>query len=92
MVTVIGVSPFYTYFPAVGGSAFALTAPVYKYPFPTPGGVQARYLNKCVDGVSSEWVFWETLFVDINGTEYPGSSFDAATYKVESIVHDREQF
>lgn len=91
-VTVIGLSPLYVYLQNLSGSnTIALAPSVYRYPFPIPGGVQARYLNKCVDGVSSQWVLWETLYQDINGAEYPGSSFDSATYKVQSIVYDREQ-
>ena len=89
-VTVMGLSPLYVYLQNLSGSStIALAQPVYKYPFPIPGGVQARYLNKCVDGVSSQWVLWETLYQDIHGNEYPGSSFDSGTYKVQSIVHDR---
>lgn len=61
------------------------------YPFPVPGGVQATYLNKCLDTVLNEWVFWQTFFQDRNGTQYPGQGFDSATYKVETIVHQREQ-
>jgi len=67
------------------------TAEAGFYPFPLPGSVQATYLNKCVDGVTNQWVFWETFFQDRNGTQYPGQSFDSATYKVETIVHQREQ-
>lgn len=61
-----------------------------SYPFPVPGGVQAAFINKCVDGVTGEWTFWETNFQDVNGTRYPGASFDAGTYRVLSIKYDRE--
>lgn len=84
-------APFYTHLPAKGSNPFALASPTYRYPFPVPGGVQATYLNKCVDGVSGDWVLWETSFQDKAGTQYPGSSFDSATYKVQSIVYQREQ-
>lgn len=89
-VEIIGFSSYYTMLPTSGGSPIVLS-PVYKYPYPTPGGVQAKYLNKCVDGVTGLWVFWQTFFIDIDGTQYPGTSFDAGTYKIETIVYDREQ-
>ena len=60
------------------------------YPFPTPGGVQAFFINKCIDGVTGQWTFWETSFQDVNGTKYPGASFDGGTYRVLSIKYDRE--
>jgi len=60
-------------------------------PWPLPGSVQATYLNKCVDGITGEWHFWETFFQDRAGVYYDGQQFDSATYKVEAIVYSREQ-
>lgn len=73
-----------------GGDILGTQSETYN-PYPVPGAVEATYLNKCVDGVTNEWVFWETFFQDRNGTRYPGQSFDSATYKVETIVYQREQ-
>lgn len=57
-------------------------------PWPIPGSEQATYLNKCVDGVTGQWVLWHTFFQDRQGSYYPGQSFDPGTYKVETIVHE----
>lgn len=71
------------------------TGDVMTYaPWPLPGSVQATYLNKCVDGITGQWHFWETFFQDRTGVYYQqsgGLQFDSATYKVETIVHQREQ-
>lgn len=80
----------YAYYDQLG-SAAGISTVSFEYPYPIPGGVQSRYQNKCVDGVSGSWVVWETLYIDNNGNEYPGSSFDAGTYRVQAIVHDRYQ-
>lgn len=64
------------------------------YPFPSPGSVPKNYLNKCVDGVTGQWHLWQTFFPDREGVYYQdsgGQQFDAGTYKVEAIVHGREQ-
>lgn len=64
------------------------------YPWPLPGSVQATYLNKCVDGITNEWHLWKTFFQDREGVYYlssGGQQFDSGTYKVETIVHGREQ-
>ena len=93
MTTIYGTEasqPDWDYWQGVGGSSGGTSEELY-YPFPLPGGVQATYLNKCVDGVTNQWVFWETFFQDRNGTRYPGQSFDSGTYKVETIVYQREQ-
>lgn len=63
-------------------------------PWPLPGSVQATYLNKCVDGITGQWHLWQTFFQDRTGVYYKasgGQQFDAATYRVEAIVHGREQ-
>jgi hypothetical protein len=63
-------------------------------PWPVPGAVQATYLNKCIDGITGQWHFWQTFFQDTQGVDYKasgGQQFDAATYRVEAIVHGREQ-
>jgi hypothetical protein len=63
-------------------------------PWPRAGAVQAEYLNKCIDGITGEWTFWRTHFQDRDGVYYivnGGQQFDSATYKVETIVHGREQ-
>lgn len=78
----------WNYRQGVGGFSGGSTSGLY-YPYPLPGSVQATYLNKCFDSVSSEWVLWETFFQDRTGTQYPGSGFDSATYKVETIVYQR---
>jgi hypothetical protein len=64
------------------------------YPWPKQGGVQALYLNKCVDGITGEWFRWKTFFQDRTGVYYlssGGKQFDAGTYKVEAIIYEREQ-
>ena len=61
-----------------------------SYPFPVPGGVQSSYINKCVDGVTGEWTFWETNFIDSNGVSYPGASFSSSTYRIMAIKYERE--
>ena len=76
-----------------GGSSQSSILETYN-PWPEPGGVQATYLNKCVDGVTGLWHLWKTFFQDRTGVYYKssgGQQFDAATYKVEAIVHGREQ-
>lgn len=60
------------------------------YPYPVAGGVAATYLNKCIDGTTNVWTFWQTSFIDATGTQYPGTTFDSGTYKVETIVYQRE--
>lgn len=56
------------------------------WPYPVPGGVTSEYVNKCVDGVTGQWVYWKTAYQDFNGIEYPGDSFNSGTYKVQSIT------
>lgn len=56
------------------------------WPYPIIGGVSSWYLNKCVDGVSGQWVYWRTQYQDFTGEEYPDSSFSAATYRVQAIT------
>lgn len=73
-----------------------VTDRIYKAPYPVPGGVQATYLNKCVDGITGNWSFWETFFQDRTGVYYlerstEGQQFDAATYRVGTIKYEREQ-
>lgn len=63
-------------------------------PWPLQGSVQATYLNKCVDGITGQWHLWQTFFQDREGVYYKssgGQQFDAGTYRVETIVHGREQ-
>lgn len=62
-----------------------------RYPYPEIGGVPVAYMNKCVDSVTGQWVYWETNYIDSGGTQYPGSGFDSATYKVQTVVHGRCQ-
>lgn len=59
------------------------------WPYPIQGGVLVRYRQKCVDTVTGFWTSWTTTFLDFSGTEYPGSGFDATTYRV-SVTYDRE--
>lgn len=61
------------------------------YPFPSPGGVSTMFSQRCVDTVTGVWTPWVTDFKDVGGSEYPGYGFDAATYKVESVIHGRMQ-
>jgi hypothetical protein len=61
------------------------------WPYPVQGGVRARYNQRCVDTIIGEWVAWATYYQDVYGAEYPGSGFDSGTYRVESIIYDREQ-
>jgi hypothetical protein len=61
------------------------------WPYPIQGGVRALYSQRCVDAVGGTWVPWATYYQDIYGNEYPGSGFDSGTYRVESIIYDREQ-
>ena len=85
-----GVFPDWDY--PVGGAVYG-GGLEGKYPWPTPGGVQARYLNKCVDGITGQWHFWETFSPDRTGVYYTqsgGQQFDSATYKLETIIYDRE--
>jgi len=96
-VTVIygteGSLPEWGYQQGLGGFAGGTTSELV-YPYPLPGAVQATYLNKCIDGVTGQWHLWQTFFQDRQGVYYKssgGQQFDAATYKVETIVHGREQ-
>jgi len=78
------------------GSSVQTADKLFKTPYPVPGGVQATYLNKCVDGITGNWSFWETFFQDRLGTYYierstEGQQFDAATYRVATIKYEREQ-
>ena len=80
--------------PGLPGGSAASSSGDRVNPYPLPGSVQATYLNKCVDGVTGEWVLWQTFFQDRTGVYYKsngGQQFDSATYKVETIVHGREQ-
>ena len=75
--------------------ALGLSASVEHYfPWPQGGSVVATYLNKCVDGITGQWHLWQTFFQDRTGVYYKangGQQFDPGTYKVETIVHGREQ-
>jgi hypothetical protein len=55
------------------------------WPYPIIAGVSSWYLNKCVDSVTSQWVYWRTQYQDFTGEEYPGSGFSSGTYKVQAI-------
>lgn len=59
-------------------------------PYPMPGGITALYLQKCVDTVTVDWVYWMTSYQDVLGAEYPGAGFDFSTYKIETIIYDQE--
>ena len=63
----------------------------FYYPYPSMGGVASEYLNKCVDGTTGQWVYWKTNYKDWYGNEYPGASFSAATYKVQTATYGRQQ-
>lgn len=58
------------------------------YAYPIPGGVLATYVQKCRDAVTSLWVTWSSPYQDLYGDQYPGSGFDAGTYRIVSITHD----
>ncbi|NIT56306.1 MAG: hypothetical protein GWN00_08745 [Aliifodinibius sp.] len=75
----------------ISGSLISSNESVYRYPYPTPAGVRTEYLNKCVDTVTSTWVFWKTFYPDSTGVYYPGSGFSSSTYKVQTIIYSREQ-
>ena len=85
-----GSYPQWGYQDGIGGSVGGSTYENY-YPYPLPGSVQSSYINKCVDGVTGQWVFWQTFYQDYQGSEYPGQSFDSGTYRVQAIKFDREQ-
>lgn len=70
---------------------FGPTEQDYYWPYPIGGGVRARYRNKCRDSITGIWTPWYTNYQDLFGAEYPGSGFDAGTYRVAGIVYDREQ-
>jgi hypothetical protein len=78
-------------FPSREKDIFGLGGLDDGYPWPEIGGVPLSYMNKCVDTVTGEWVYWETNYKDSNGTRYPGGGFDSATYRVEALVHGRCQ-
>jgi hypothetical protein len=61
------------------------------WPYPILGGVRALYLQKCWDSSTGLWNFWHTYYQDIYGNEYPGTTFDFATYRIVAITHTREQ-
>jgi hypothetical protein len=73
------------------GGSVSSDESVYRYPYPTPAGVRTEYINKCVDTVTSTWVFWKTFYPDIDGAYYPGSGFSSSTYKVQTIIYARER-
>jgi len=61
------------------------------WPYPLPGGVLAKYRNKCRDSSTLQWVEWVTDYEDIYGTEYPSAGFDPGTYRVINITYDQGQ-
>lgn len=93
--TIYGRDAIYREWDQPGGSIKAMDR-LYVTPYPVPGSVQATYLNKCVDGITGNWSFWETFFQDKLGAYYierstEGQQFDAATYRVATIKYEREQ-
>ena len=87
-----GDLPQWSYPGSIGGASSGTDMTGY-YPWPIPGGSQARYLNKCVDGITGQWHLWETFFQDRTGVYYVqsgGQQFDSGTYKVETITYSRD--
>jgi len=63
----------------------------YVYPYPRAQDVPVTHRNKVWDTVAGDWVFWETVYPDPMGEEYPGpgKGTQLIDYGVEAIVFGR---
>jgi hypothetical protein len=64
---------------------------IWTYPYPRPENVPITHMNKVWDTVAGEWVYWETVYPDPRGEEYPGpgKGTQLEDYGVEAVVFGR---
>lgn len=77
-------------FPSSPGQVYGGTVQ-YVYPYPRAQDVPVTHRNKVWDTVAGDWVYWETVYPDPSGLEYPGpgKGTQLVDYGVESIVFGR---
>ena len=92
MTTIYGSVATYSALPDRASETYESDV-LYAYPYPRPQDVPVKHRNKVWDTVAGAWVYWETVYPDPSGQEYPGpgKGTQLQDYGVEAVVYGRYQ-